>query len=76
MVVRVESGEWHWDGVRLGLLEPEASLLAALLREPCERRLPHVWIPLARHQPISPPAGAPFSPRCAASSNGPAHRVS
>ena len=60
MVLRVESGEWHWDGVRLGLLEPEASLLAALLREPGERRLPHVWISLARHQPIAPASGRAF----------------
>ena len=52
--------DWSWNEEPLGLLEPEPTLLLAMLKEPGIRRQPHVWLALALNQPFSPATGRAF----------------
>lgn len=57
---RYEAGEWHWADRKLGLIEPEPTLLTAMLKSRDVRRQPHVWLAYEVHQPYSPAAALTF----------------
>ena len=52
--------DWSWNEEPLGLLEPEPTLLLAMLKEPGIRRQPHVWLARSLNQPFSPATGRAF----------------